>query len=255
MLPKKEIEDFVKEELKNAVSAIHNFDHIKRTTTGAIWFVKILGGSKREQDLAYISGLLHDIVRPSTEKICHAKASAYKAEKILEKFNLDKKDIKKIVQAVRDHREPTRWKTSLHQSVYLADKIFEQMGAYVVFRRCMYIGECEDYENTPFERAMISHFEYRLDKFNPSAFPKRFKKLVEYQYSWPINFAKSFSNKEKWAIRLGKIFYKNGKTHKFRLDELIRNFKPISNEDAEIKKETLDYINGNKFKEFEGMIK
>lgn len=86
----KQIEQFVKNKTKNVFSVTHNFGHLKRTAVGAKWFVKILGGTKEEEKLAYIAGLLHDIKRPTTEKICHAKASAESARKILKKFKLKK---------------------------------------------------------------------------------------------------------------------------------------------------------------------
>ena len=147
MLSINKIESFVKNEAKHTESIIHDFSHLKRTAIGARWFVKMMNGNKHDQDLAYIAGLLHDIVRPASEKICHAKASADKSRAILKQFNINHDDSERIIEAVACHRTKHEWKDALHQSIFLADKILEQMGAVVVFRRCMYIGECEDYSN------------------------------------------------------------------------------------------------------------
>lgn len=250
----KEIEKLVKNETKNVASVVHNFSHLRRTARGAKWFVEILGDNKKEQKLAYIAGLFHDIVRPASEKICHAKSSAKKSREILREFKLNKADLEKIILAIKDHREKSKWKSPLNASVFLADKILEQMGAFIVFRRCMYVGECGDYKNISFRKAIIRHFEERLTKFNPNEFPKKILKLVNYQYSWPEKFLKMFENDKKWTIEIAKSFYKYGRK-KMNLERVIKQFKPKYRDGKRYKKEALEYIKGEKFKFFSKLIK
>lgn len=254
MLPIKEIEDYVKSETKDVILVTHDFDHVKKVSVGAVWFVKVLGSSKEEQDLAYVAGLLHDIVRPDTEKICHARASAEKAKEILQSFNVEPKIIEKLVQAIRDHRLPVKWKSPLHQSVYLSDKIFEQMGAYVAFRRCMYVGECRDYKDIPYLEAIKKHFIMRIERIPKTDFPEKFSKLIDYQWKWLIEFVHALDKKEEWALNLAKQVYENGKTYKIKLEVVIKNFKPKFERDKEYKHEALNYIEGKKFREFEKLI-
>lgn len=250
----KKIEGFVKKETKNVVSVVHDFGHLKRTAIGAKWFVKILGGDKKEQKLAYIAGLFHDIVRPASENVCHAKASAEKSREILKQFKLNKADLERIILAMKDHREKLKWKSPLHSSVFFADKILEQMGPLVVFRRCMYIGECIEYKNTAFRETIIIHFKERLIKFNPDEFPKKFSELVNYQYFWPKKFLEMFENNKEWAIEIAKHFYKYGRK-KMNLEEVIKGFESKNKEGKKYKKEALEYIREKKFKFFDRLIK
>jgi HD superfamily phosphodiesterase len=249
---------YINTELKRQgrTNTIHDFGHQLRVAKGAVWFVKILEGSERQQKLAYIAGLLHDIVRPATEKICHAAASAKKSERILKNFGWPEKDIQKIVRAIADHRErPKKWLSPLHQSVYLADKILEQMGAYVAFRRCQYVGECEDFRKWPWLEAVQKHFQDRLEKFPPKEFPKRFQTLVSYQYDWPFKFAQALRTKQTWAVYLGKYAWSNGLDHRMSVEQMIENFKPRFKEDVKFKKEALAYIKGRKFRHFGNLLK
>ncbi len=257
MYPLEEIEEYVKEKTKNVKLITHAFDHLKRVAIGARWFVKILDGSKKEQELAYIAGLLHDVVRLDTEKIPHSEASAEKAKKILRRFQLNREDVDKITLAIRNHSKPVEWKSVLHQSVFLADKIFELMGGYVVFRRSMYIGECRDYKNLPFKEAMLSYWPIKLKLFTPRTFPKIFRRLVEKRYEIPAIFFEELKKEREWAINLARKAYENGRNHELSLEEFIKEFKPNSEEEWKIKKDALNYIEHMKnedLEEFEELI-
>lgn len=250
----KEIKVFIKNETKNAASMTHDFGHLKRTAVGAKWFAEILGGGKKEQKLAYIAGLLHDIVRPPSKKICHAKASAEKSKKILKMFKIGKADLNKIILAIRDHSERVKWESPLHASVFLADKILEQMGAFVIFRRCMYIGECVDYKKTKAREAIIDQFRKRLSKFNPDNFPRNSSKLVNYQYAWPKKFLRAYENKKAWTVEVVEFFYGYGEK-KIPPEMAIEQFKPKYQEGKKYQKEALEYIKGKKFKFFNRLIR
>jgi len=241
MLPVRKIENYVKNETKNIESVVHDFSHLKRAAISAKWFVKILNGSKRDQDLAYISGLLHDIVRPASEKIDHAKASAEKSQKILEKFKFKERDKKRIIEAIESHREKQEWKDALHQSVFLADKILEQMGAFIIFRRSMYVGECEDYADKEPLKSIMEQFRKKLKKFTILEFPKKFRKLVRYQYKWSFNFLRALENNEKWAIEMALFGYEAG-VKKENIIKAIKKFRPRLIEQKNIYQETISYL-------------
>jgi len=252
MLPIKEIEKFVKKETKNVSSVVHDFGHAKRTAIWTKWFVKILGGTKEDEKLAYIAGLLHDIVRPPSN-ICHAAASAEKSRKILKKFKLSDIGIEKIVSAIATHRDMSRCETILQKALIYADKIPEQMGAFIVFRRCMFIGECIEYENREFHDVIISHFEEKLTKYSPKDFPKRFSKFLKYQYELPKKFWLAFQNNEDWSVEIARYFYDCGKSG-VKFEKAIKRFKPKYKQSKLYKKEALNYINGKLTKKFQEMI-
>ncbi|OYT33859.1 MAG: hypothetical protein B6U87_02890 [Candidatus Aenigmarchaeota archaeon ex4484_52] len=100
------------------------------------WFVKKLGRTKQKENLSYVAGLLHDIVRHPTETICHAKLSAEKSREILKNFKVEETEINKIIQTIEFHRKKEIW-TTRYISQLSCRQNFEQMGAYIVFRRCM----------------------------------------------------------------------------------------------------------------------
>jgi len=245
------IEDFVKKESQNIDSLTHNYGHFRRVADGAVWFVKVLGGDEHERRLAYIAGLLHDIVRPADEKVDHAVASAERSRRILQQFKISKDDANAIVEAIRDHRlAPKKWKSPLHQSVYLADKIFEQMGAYLIFRRCMYVAESVTYKDMPMEDAINKHFTYRMERIRQGDFPARFSKLVEYQWRWLAEGQKALKDGRPWAWEIAKASYEAGRNRKKSLEELILTFKPAHPESANAKKEAVAYLEGRKFADF-----
>jgi len=252
--PVKEIENFVKKESESIKTATHNYGHFKRVADGAVWFVKVLGGNEHEQKLAYIAGLLHDIVRPADEKVDHAAASAERSRRILQQFKLSKNDANVIVEAIRDHRLPVKWKSPLHQSVYLADKILEQMGAYLIFRRCMYVAESVSYKGMHMEEAINKHFVYRMERIKKGDFPARFSKLVEYQWKWLAEGQKALKEGKLWAWEIAKVSYENGRSREKSLEELILTFEPSHPEGARVKKEAVAYLEGKKFGEFEELV-
>jgi len=254
-LPIKGIDDFVRKESASLETATHNYGHFKRVADGAVWFVRVLGGGAREQQLACIAGLLHDIVRPADERVDHAVASAERSRRILQRFKFSREDTDAIVEAIHDHRlQPAKWKSPLHQSVYLADKIFEQMGAYLIFRRCMYVAESVTYKGVPMKEAINRHFAMRIERIPKDAFPKRFSGLVNYQYEWLTNAQKALSENRAWAWDIAKVSYENGRSHGKGLEELILTFEPSHPEAARVKAEAVEYLEGRKLKFFESLV-
>ncbi len=249
------LENYCKPIYERAPSVIHNWGHAKRTAVGAKWFVKLLGGTKEEEELAYIAGILHDIVRPNTEKVDHAQASADEARKILKKFEFEEEKIQLIVQSVRGHRKkPAKWLSPLHQSVFLSDKLLEQMGAYVVFRRATYAGEVKEYADMEAKEAIPIRWNNALKKTEKQFFVEKFHELYDYQNAWQMEFIEAFEKNEKWANRLGSYSFGQGRKKNSSLDQAIYDFEPNSEKEEKFRSEALDYMQGKKFAEFKKMV-
>ncbi len=148
----------------------HGFGHLERTAIGAVWLTKD-------------AGILHDIVRPPTEKIDHTADSLREAKKILANVNIGKTRQKRIIDMISAHRTGGN-DDAVNQPVFLSDKLFEQSGAYICFRRCMFLGESADYNGVPFKDAVTAQFGTRMKKFKPSGFPRIVRKIASYQYGW-----------------------------------------------------------------------
>ncbi len=199
---------------------------------------------------------MHDIHRPPSARL-HDESllEDYKqAKDILEQFELPEKVIEEITLPIKKHREKFEGEGILYQSVFLADKILENMGAMIVFRRNMYLGENPDYENVPLPEATKRQYERRLKKFSPKDFPKRLLPLAEYQYRWPVAYFEAFKNREEWALHMGEYGYQAGKQRK-EFEQSVSEFKPEFEKGKEYKEEALQYIKGQKFKFFESLIK
>jgi hypothetical protein len=160
----------------------------------------------------------------------------------------------RIIQAIRDHRLPVKWKSPLHQSIYLADKILEQMGVFVAFRRCYYVGESEDYKGADMAEAFREHFAYRMDRIKRSDFPESVRELVDYQWRWLKDFSVLLNKREPWTLNMGGQMFEAARK-RLHLEDAIRNYKPDAKEAERYKKEAMDYLNGKKFGEFGKMIK
>lgn len=240
----KELEIFCKEEYKEANSVIHRWGHISRVADGARWFVKVRNGSKEDQKLAYVAGLLHDFVRPITEERCHAEASAESAEEILSVYNFNKNNISKICKAIKDHRNPPKnWDSILHQSVYLADKIFEHMGAYLDFRACLWAGELSktDYKGLEPVEAVLTYYDKASDKFLERDFPEFTEPIVSYQRRWNERFHEELIQERSWAEDMSTRLFRKGK-EKADFDKVLKNFETNYPEQEKWKNEMLSYI-------------
>lgn len=239
-----ELEEFCKEDYKNADSVIHGWGHVSRVAEGARWFVKVRNGSEEDQKLAYAAGLLHDIVRPITEERSHAETSAESAEEILEVFNFHENHILKVSKAIKDHRKPPdNWDSILHQSVYLADKIFEHMGAYLDFRACVWTGELShtDYKTLEPIEAVLTYYDKASSKFLDRKFPEFTEPIVSYQGRWNRKFYKELKDGKTWADEMATSLFYKGK-EKADFEETLKNFKTSYPEQERWKKEMISYI-------------
>lgn len=258
MLNLKAVENIVKEQTKNPESICHDFGHLKRTAEGAKWFVRVSGGNEHEQQLAWIAGLLHDIVGPTTKKVDHALPSAEKAKNILEQLNFSQADIAEVYRAIKDHSTKAiiNWQSLVHESIFFADKMFEQFGAVIIFRRGMWMAESPDFDWTKASSHDVKseNYEHRAWVYKSEHFPKRFRKLFEYQFKWVADALEAFKTKKPWAMNIDAKSFAAGK-QRIHSEDFIKGYNPISAEDARYKEESLAYIEGKLFEKFESMIR
>lgn len=107
------------------------------------------------------------------------------------------------------------------------------MGAYVIFRRSVFVGECRDYKDKPFLWSIKHQFKRRLERFGEKALEKE----------------------EEWTVDLGREGYEIGKTRISRVDEFIQGFHHNNSKAEKVRKEALEYIEGKKFTDFKKLIK
>ena len=248
----KKIEEDIKTITKDA-SPVHGFMHLKRTAVGARWFSECFGGTKEEGDIAYVAGLIHDLKRPSMEKIDHTDISINEAKKVLSMFSFDEIERKQIITFIGEHRV-FHDVPLLKQSVFLSDKLLEQSGAYLVFRRSYYVGECEDFLTTPFEEAMKLHWEKKMKKFSPEQFDAKVRKLALSQFAWVKEFLDAFFQKKPWAQSVAKDFYAFGRDHRPDLDLLIQSYTSEHPETRRFQEEAVHYVEGKKYRFFKLLI-
>ena len=247
----KKVREIAKKEA-DSPSIVHDLDHLRRTSQGAKWLVKVQGGDEKEQLLAEAAGWLHDIKRPLTNEVDHAQASAEKAEEVLKRAGFEKEDIKRVVRAVRHHREKRNWKSPLHSSIYISDKLFEGMGAFIILRRCTWVGESPDFEGEEPLKANIRWYAHRMEKHGKDEIPEKFSELADYQFKWQNDFLQSLKEEKDHALRIMNYCYNTEKTD---FERIIRDFEPQSERGRTIKKEAVRYIDGKLFEKFEKIIK
>ncbi|MFX0090669.1 MAG: HD domain-containing protein [Candidatus Hodarchaeota archaeon] len=247
----KDIEEFCKKRYNQAESVIHRYSHVLRVAQGAVWFSQYFPVAPSEEQIVYLAGLFHDIVRPITEVHCHAESSAHEASEILaNNFDISQEILSEIVLIIKNHRKNDLWASKgkpWHQCVYLADKIWEHMGAYADFRASIWVGELSKNDYKDIEdpvQAILTYYTQASQKFLTGSFPKVFDSLVKYQLEFNTQFQRGLIQKEPWAQTLATSFFNFGKRHQ-NLDEKIKNFSPKDGQQQLWHKETLSYLSGN----------
>jgi len=227
--------------------------HLTRTATGAKWFTQVFGGTNEEQDVSYVAGLIHDLMRPPTENVDHTEISIREATNVLSKFTIPSDISQKILRCIEEHRIfhdiPI-----IQQSVFLSDKLLEQSGAYLIFRRSYYIGECVDFTDIPFEEAVVTYWKRRMEKFFPENFHLKVRDLAQYQFTFPQSFFHAFQTKAPWAQTLAREFYSYGRNKQINLDDLIESYKSTDPQIMVLQQEAKEYIHGMKYNQFQTLI-
>ncbi|MCL2521812.1 MAG: HD domain-containing protein [Erysipelotrichales bacterium] len=100
----------------------HSFPHLSLTAETAAKILRELGHSKEHAELGKIAGLLHDIGN-MINRTFHAASGAEIARNILEKHDMDYKDIGIVCSAIGNHDENTGKPISaVSAALIIADK-------------------------------------------------------------------------------------------------------------------------------------
>ena len=244
---------------ENASMRSHRKGHIHRTRDGAVWYVDHLYGEEREQQLAYVAGQLHDIVRPRTDEKCHAQLSSEKAYNILRDYSeFTEKEKVEICEAVKDHRKrPLEWKSPLHVSVYLADKTLEHMGAYLD-GRVSYAAGANDLEELdgmePLEW-LKEYYSMASKKFLEAKFPSFCHNLVSYQINWNNIFLKAMKDEQDWCCDMITQIAESAQNG-MDMDEALTSFQPNDTlRQLDWSMEMKEYIDGSLFGTLRRLLK
>ncbi len=260
------------------LSAAHHLGHVQRVGFYAMKYVEFLGKNPALQIQARIAGLTHDRIRYPTEKIPHEEASARFMEALFAK-RYGKKATKQIIEAIAEHGSlpplSRVGKNVIRDAVVFADKFFEANGAYIAFRRAMFMGERKDrieeakrkgYDLSTEEGIQKAAIDFTLDETNKriarfsdlSKIPEFLHPFVKYQVQWQIKLRDALQRREPSIVNLVTYCFKEGlKPAKQRrpLDEVIRSYKPIGKLDREFKQEALRYLRGELWEEFVKRVK
>lgn len=252
------------------ISSAHNIGHVKRVSLYATKYAEFMGAKPAIQQQTRIAGISHDRIRDKTEQYSHEETSGrFMGEKFAKRYG--KRATKRMTDAIVKHGglpELNRvGKNIARDAVVFADKFFEANGAYIAFRRAMFMGERVDRRKemqekhlTPEQAAIeftIDETKKRIKAFSDlSKIPKHLHSFVGYQVGWQRMLLTALETREPGVIRLTQTLFKEGlKKNPLPLDETIKNYQPISNEDKAFKDETMRYLRGELWDTFKALVK
>jgi hypothetical protein len=156
-------------------SVIHGWAHVSTVAANARRICRGEGGSAREQEIAYVAGLLHDYCREREERLKkeggtdeHELESAEFARGFLPDKGFDKKFVDEVAQAILTHsfgisgvaddRGEGRPETLAAIALKVADKQ-QQAVKSVVWKRAQFLGECSGGNST--DEEMLAYVRKR----------------------------------------------------------------------------------------------
>ena len=120
-----QIKTYIKmaDEALNAIGFTeHSFAHVTKVAHMAEKLLLDLGKSKRQAELAWIAGYMHDIGNV-INRVDHAQSGAVMAFRILDKMGADAEDISVVISAIGNHDESTAFPVNdVAAALILADK-------------------------------------------------------------------------------------------------------------------------------------
>lgn len=235
-------------------NAAHDAGHLKRVALYASELMDVLSGTEREKELTYVAGLFHDVIRYPTDG--HDQRSAEETKRILPEYGFKSEDINAIYDAIKSHNKLPVWgENKLADAIVLADKLFEANGAYICFRRAMFMAQTPDeirQKQTAID-ATLDESKVRMDSFNASKYPLQFQELAYSQQKWQEQFKNALEKKDDWAVHLTETMHASGKGIT-GLNEAILHYEPKYEMDRLFKEEAVKYIKGEKTNEFMALI-
>ena len=203
----------VKEKAKEffvSASGCHDWSHVERVYNLAL---RIAKKEKADINVIKLAAYLHDVGRreemQSKGKICHAEKGVELAEKILEKYNLDKETIENIKHCILVHRFRNDHKPATIEAKILfdADKL-DSIGAVGVGRdflfagssgsNCLYtvnekklVKNAREFTFTKEDSAFLEYY-FKLKKVKSKMLTKTGKKIAEERHNYMVDFFKRF---------------------------------------------------------------
>jgi len=185
---------------KNARGS-HDWSHIERVYNLAI---KIGKKEKADLEILKLAAILHDIGRKHQDevngKIDHAEIGVKLARKILEKYNLEKEKIEKVIHCIETNRFRGDKKPESKEAKILfdADKL-DAIGATGIGRAFLFAGEIGaklhnkeiDLEKTKEyskEDTAYREFMVKLRKIKDRMFTKEGKRIAKERHTYMVNF-------------------------------------------------------------------
>lgn len=194
----------IKEEAKDFFSnarGSHDWEHTERVYNFCMHI-----GKKESADIEVLklAAILHDIGRKdqdeSNGRICHAEKGAILARELLEKHNLSREKIDKIIHCIECHRFRGNKipQTKEAKVLFDADHL-DQIGAVGVGRTFLFAGEIGaklhnkdvDIEKTkPYtkEDTAFREFMLKLRKIKDRMFTQEGKRIAKERHRFMVNF-------------------------------------------------------------------
>lgn len=196
--------DKIREEAKSFLEntdGSHDWGHTERV------YKLCMHIAEREQvdlNILKLAAILHDIGRPHQDKlkgsVCHAEKGAILSKDILEKYNLDPKEIDQIVHCIechrfRGHKVPQSKEAKI---LFDADKL-DAIGAVGIGRAFIFAGvngaklhnkevDIEKTEEYTEEDTAFREFMVKLRKVKDRMLTEEGKKLAEERHNFMIKF-------------------------------------------------------------------
>lgn len=206
--------DRIREETKSFFSGArgsHDWTHTER-----VYNLSMHIGKKEEADMEVLglAAILHDIGREeqdrSNGKVCHAEKGAEQARKLLEKHNLEREKIEKIVHCIECHRFRNNKVPQSKEAKILfdADKL-DSIGAVGIGRAFLFAGEIgaklhnndveiEKTEAYSEDDTAYREFMVKLRKVKDSMLTKEGKRIAEERHDFMVAFFERL-NKEVYG--------------------------------------------------------
>jgi uncharacterized protein len=213
---KRDLFEKIKEEaktyFKNAKGS-HDWSHVER-----VYNLALRIGKKEKADLEVIklAAILHDIGRKIEDetngKIDHAEIGAKMAKEILEKYNVEKEKIEKVVYCIQTHRfrKNKRPETKEAKVLFDADKL-DSIGAIGIGRAFLFAGEIgakfydKDVDVKKIKEYSTDDTVYReymvkLRKIKNKMFTKEGKRIAEERHRFMVEFFKRLDKEVKGKL-------------------------------------------------------
>ncbi len=266
------------------LTSAHNLGHVQRVSYYAGMYAGMMGAGANVVHQAKVAGWSHDRIRDASDTI----AQKLRGEKTHESMGVEymkpmfdkrysAKDSKAITKAMAKHGTMPKLdrigQEVAREGVIYADKFFEANGAYIAFRRSMFMGERKDWRAEMKSRkirltnkqavsdlaveATLKETKKRVAKFSDlSTIPKHMHDLVKYQVEWQHRLQQGLEKRDPGTVKLVTFMFREGLKKKPRdLAVAIKSYQSVGELDAAFKSEAESYLSGQLATKFRKLIK